>query len=302
LASDASGNLVASSYFNSFKSVVAHLRSTGLRTAQLRFNAFAADAPDIAADYLLNSRYRRGDREFDLSVQAYFEDAALTMVSHIGRRHDGDAPCHPLPSPLPLNMALHDAFGQRRSVREFSGNALGLDALATLLQAAGGVTAHASTELTDGGTCSLPLRSAPSGGGLFPIDLHVVARNVPGLDQGLYRFLNERGMLVRSRNQAVDAANAFFGALPGALIDLQRVAAAVVLAARPWRSKRKYGARGLRFTLMEAGYVSQNLHLAATALGLPSCDFGGYYDDEVDAVFDFDGAHETALHVILIGG
>lgn len=295
-------HLTTSAYLNSFKSVVPHVRSTGLRTAQLKFNAFSDSQTDIAAEFLINSRYRRHDKEFDLSVQSYYDDACLTMVSRLDQRCGHGVPPIPLPAPLPLPMALHEAIAARRSQRELTGEALTLDALATMLQCGGGVTARARIALKDGSECDMPLRTNPSGGALYPIDLYVGARNVRGLDQGLYRFMNGDNQLLPLRLEEPAPVERLLAAIPAAAFDVTGVAAVLVLALRPWRSKRKYGARGLRFALMEAGYIAQNVHLAATALGARSCDFGGFFDDEVNRVLAFDGNNEAAVHLMFIGG
>ena len=44
--------------------------------------------------------------------------------------------------------------------------------------------------------------------------------------------------------------------------------AAVVIAAVPRRSTRKYGERGIRYVHIEVGHAGQNLLLQATAVGL----------------------------------
>lgn len=293
--------LSSSSYLNSFKNVMAHAGTTGLRSAQLRYSDATAERPDVAMDFLLNSAFRRGDREFELSVTAYFEDPALIMVSQIGRRSRRGREPVELPDPLPLSMALHEAISRRRSVREISGESLDVDHLATLLQCAGGVTAYATTELSDGAPCRLPLRAAPSGGGLYPVDILLAVRNVTKLEPGTYRFVNADNALMPLGGSA-ETVEAISAALPGDFVDVSRAAAFAVLAISPWRSMRKYGARGMRFALMEVGFISENLHLAATALGTPSCDYGGFYDAEINQAFDLDGANSAAMHVIVLGG
>jgi SagB-type dehydrogenase family enzyme len=45
------------------------------------------------------------------------------------------------------------------------------------------------------------------------------------------------------------------------------------------RHEKKYGQGGYRMLVAEAGHISQNLVLAATALGLSARPFGGVFDD-----------------------
>ncbi|MHA6720538.1 SagB/ThcOx family dehydrogenase [Sphingomonas sp. RS6] len=301
-----SGNilpLAAASYLNSFKNLATHIKSTGMRTAQLVYTGGPPEQRDAALDFIESTRFRRGDRQFELSVRSYFDDEALVMLSQVGRRSRGTAEILRLGEPLGLPVALDEVIASRRSLRELSGEPLKIDQLATILQSAGGITATATTQLTDGRDCSLPLRAAPSGGGLYPIDLHLAVQSLPGLAPGLYDFLPLENALVRLPcEDGAAAVETIVAALPGDFVDVRLASAFLIFSMTPWRSMRKYGQRGLRFALMEVGYIAENVHLAATALGTPSCDYGGFFDDEIDRVFDFDGLNRTTIHVMVLGG
>jgi SagB-type dehydrogenase family enzyme len=69
-----------------------------------------------------------------------------------------------------------------------------------------------------------------------------------------------------------------------------------------WRSRFKYGQRGYRFALLEAGHVVQNAVLAAAALGLAALPVGGFYDRRLDAVVGADGLDEASVYALTIGG
>ena len=43
----------------------------------------------------------------------------------------------------------------------------------------------------------------------------------------------------------------------------------------------KYGDRGLRFLLLEAGHLMQNLCLASASLGLATTPLGGYFEADL---------------------
>lgn len=51
----------------------------------------------------------------------------------------------------------------------------------------------------------------------------------------------------------------------------------------------------------EAGHVSQNLVLAATALGLSTRPFGGVFDALLDDLLGFESDDEQFLLAVLIG-
>ena len=69
-----------------------------------------------------------------------------------------------------------------------------------------------------------------------------------------------------------------------------------------WRSRFKYGLRGYRFALLEAGHVMQNALLAATAMRVPALPLGGFYDCRLDELVGADGLEESTVYAALIGG
>jgi len=67
------------------------------------------------------------------------------------------------------------------------------------------------------------------------------------------------------------------------------------------RHERKYGEGGYRMMVAEAGHISQNLILAATALGLSARPFGGVFDDLVNEDLGLDMMQEQFLLSVLVG-
>jgi SagB-type dehydrogenase family enzyme len=68
-----------------------------------------------------------------------------------------------------------------------------------------------------------------------------------------------------------------------------------------WRSRFKYGLRGYRFTLLEAGHLVQNVLLSCTALGLAAVPIGGFYDRPVDELLGVDGVNESVVYAVSLG-
>ena len=67
------------------------------------------------------------------------------------------------------------------------------------------------------------------------------------------------------------------------------------------RSVFKYGERGYRFVLLEAGHVAQNLNLVATALGFGCLNIGGFFDREIDQFLALDGIAHSTIYMMAIG-
>ncbi len=191
----------------------------------------------------------------------------------------------------PLTTPLGEALSRRRSVREFSAAPLALAELAALVRAAHGVTARLGRQDE-----RLTLRSAPSAGALYPLELSVVALNVEGLPSGLYHYdpLDDVLEVVRDERPAVAGTTPFAETAGGA-------AAVLLLSGMFWRSRFKYGLRGYRFVLLEAGHVAQNALLAATALGLGAVALGGFYDRRADELLGINGVDEATLYLVCIG-
>jgi SagB-type dehydrogenase family enzyme len=181
-----------------------------------------------------------------------------------------------LPEPRPLGVALGDLLARRASCRRFSGGALPLDALAALLAAAYGTGPEVNVE-----GISFPARPVPSAGATYPLQLHVLARAVDDLPSGSYRYLPEDSALAPTGPgvQFTELAQIFL-----AQPYLEPAAAVVVLAGAIDRTTARYGDRGYRYVLYEAGHAMQNLILAGTALDVGSLNLGGFLDDALTAV------------------
>ncbi len=211
-------------------------------------------------------------------------------ATHASLRHP-DLPLLRLRERAPLGLSLDATIARRRSARSFAPAPLEAPALAALLHATYGITGS----LTDESGWEQPLRAAPSGGALYPLDVYVAARRVVGVAPGLYRFDPlETALEALGPGDPVVEATANPGLAAGA-------AATVVFAATFWRSRFKYGLRASRYALLEAGHAAQNLLLAATALGLAAVPLGGFFDDRLDAALELDGVNRSSLYVVCVG-
>ena len=188
----------------------------------------------------------------------------------------------PLPTPRPLPMALGTALEQRASCRHFSDEALELADLSTLLGTAYGIRGEIVVE-----GASFRPRSVPSAGATYPLELHLLVRSVSGLPEGSYAYLAESDALART------GAGVPFPALDELFLGqpyLIPAAAVIVIAGALGRTTARYGDRGYRYVLFEAGHVMQNLLLAAAALELGSLPLGGFLDYELSANLHLDPA------------
>jgi SagB-type dehydrogenase family enzyme len=210
----------------------------------------------------------------------------LQASTHRAARRNLHRPTLELPRPAPLECSLGAALAARRSPAELPGRSLSLGALATLLDAGYGTSAPGR-------------RTVPSGGALYPLELYPALLQVTGANPGVFHFDPTRRVLEIVRREDVRAELERASAFP----DLIRGAAAILfLTGVFWRTRFKYGLRGYRFALLEAGHVAQNILLAATALDVPALPIGGFYDVRVEELLAVDGVEESPVYAIALGG
>jgi SagB-type dehydrogenase family enzyme len=203
---------------------------------------------------------------------------------------EGGAATVSLARPARLPSAdLWAALRSRRSRREFAADPLSQETLFLLLWAAQGITEQ--------GTWAL--RAAPSAGALYPVETYVSTPHVDGLAPGLYHWElpDERLALVAARPDVAAAACR-------ACLDQAMVARAPVtfIWSAVWgRAAQKYGDRALRYAYLDAGHLAENLHLAATSLGLGACMIGAFLDDEMNALVGVDGRQESVIYAACVG-
>lgn len=171
---------------------------------------------------------------------------------------------------------LEEALRRRRSVRTYAPKPLTLEQVSRLLWAGQGIT-HAEG-----------LRTAPSAGALYPLELYLVVDSVDGMSSGVYRYRAEHHDLV------LHQPDARLPALARAAVRQVWMASApaiVVLAAEYGRTTGKYGRRGIRYVHMEVGHAAQNIYLTATELGLGTVFVGAFDDDRVHALLRLPAEH-----------
>ena len=184
-----------------------------------------------------------------------------------------------------------DVLKNRRSQRDFSERGLTRSEISDILGYGCGLL---QILLSDG----RPRRSYPSAGGRYPVETYLMnMRSSDELSEGLYHYHVRRHdlELLRKKNFTAEERKNFF------TDDFIKTAGAVLLfTAVFWRNQDKYGERGYRYILFEAGHIGQNIYLLSSALGLKCCVVGTH-DKEVESALDIDGIGESFLYAIALG-
>jgi SagB-type dehydrogenase family enzyme len=207
-----------------------------------------------------------------------------------------EAPRIALGQSVPESLrALHALTRLRRSRRDFMRHPIGRESFDALLSTACGVTGVMVWTGRE-----MKLRAYPASGALYAVEIYPVVFDVEGLQPAVYHYRAIENELEVVRVD-IDRARFVGAALPMEREMVSGAAAMICLTGSFLRHERKYGQGGYRMLVAEAGHISQNLILAATALGLSARPFGGVFDSVLNQCLGLDGDEEQFLLAVLVG-
>lgn len=213
-----------------------------------------------------------------------FWGGAMIMVSLFFASVPGQAAeAIKLPQPSSQGpMSVEEALSRRRTVRQFANRELDLAQVSQLLWG------------TDGISDPRGLRTAPSAGATYPLELYLVVgeRGVKGLTPGVYHYRPGHHTLKLTQKGDLRAAVAQASLHQTWMAEAPVM---VVFAAEYRRCMARYGERGIRYTHMEVGHAGQNLFLQAEALGLACGIVGAFQDRTLQKILQLPSSHEPLL-------
>jgi SagB-type dehydrogenase family enzyme len=167
------------------------------------------------------------------------------------------------------NVSVEKALQKRKSVRSYTNGPVSLSEVSQLLWAAQGITRKNG------------MRTSPSAGALYPLEVYLVAGHVQKLPQGIYKYrpLGHELVMIEKGDQRADLCAAAL-----AQTCIEDGAIDIVLTAVYERTARKYGKKAERYVHMEIGHAAQNIYLQAVALGLGTVVVGAFNEASVKEV------------------
>ncbi len=189
-----------------------------------------------------------------------------------------------LPSPkYSSNTSIEESMLKRRSVRNFSKEALTIPEVAQLLWAAQGITNK-----------SMGLRTVPSAGATFPLEVYLFAFNVKDLSEGMYKYnsYNHTLKLIDEGDKRFEISNAALRQE-----SIEKSSAIILLTAVYERTSIRYGHRAERYVNMEIGHAGQNIYLQAVSLEIGTVMIGAFNDDVMKKVLSLpENEHPLAIY------
>ncbi len=192
-----------------------------------------------------------------------------------------------------ISHDLFEAIAKRRSQRDFKREAVSIEEISLLLKYSCGIVSKSESHSH---------RAQPSGGGRFPVEIYpIVFRSGLGADYlkgGIYHY-NVKGhqLDILEQKEFSDAEINKIFTYPW----VSEASFAILMTAVFWRNQNKYGERGYRYILLEAGHIGQNIYLVSEALGLKCCALAGTHDQNAEKLLDIDGQTESIIYSFAIG-
>jgi SagB-type dehydrogenase family enzyme len=200
-----------------------------------------------------------------------------------------------LPSPiLKGSLTVEEALLNRRSHRHFQDREIPAEYLSQILWASYGITmARSDYSFLRGG-----LRTAPSAGALYPLEIYVLIGKVKGIEPGVYKYISQGHKIVRTIDKDIRQE------LCAAALDqkmIKEAPAVLFYSAIFKRTTEKYGSRGReRYVCTDLGHSAQNVYLQVEALHLGTCSIGAFDDNLVKKVMQLPEVEEP-LYIMPIG-
>jgi SagB-type dehydrogenase family enzyme len=240
----------------------------------------------------------------------YHEETKHSLERLQSNRHGLDWDNEPLPfkiypdlEPIPLPKDLPSSgktvfesiervagpAGGEKSQRKISS----LDELAYLLYYTAGIT-----KKMDIPGRKLFFRAPASAGALYPVEVYVVCKHIPGLSAGVYHFSPRDFSLRRLRE------GDYWQVLIDASGDDQAVVeapAVLIFTGITWRTAWKYQARSYRYHYWDCGVMLANALALSGAMNLPAKVIMGFIDEVVDRLIGIDGEQEKSLCLFPVG-
>ena len=190
-------------------------------------------------------------------------------------------------------ISVESALANRRSQRSFQDKALSQEQLSQILWSAYGVTLPRPASPAQRGG----LRTAPSAGALYPLEIYAIIGNVDGIEPGVYKYDSGE----HSIKQVI--AGDVRAELSAAALNQSMVREApmsIFYSAIFNRTTDRYGERGVLYVYIEVGHSAQNVYLQVEAMGLGTCAIGAFTDDTVRELLNLP-AEEEPLYLMPVG-
>lgn len=186
------------------------------------------------------------------------------------------------------NMSLTQCIENRKSIREFSDNALSIEELSFLFWEVDRIL-----ECGEGWS----RRTIPSAGARHCLETYIYINRVNEIQEGLYRYLPIENKLL-----LIDSSEKLRNNLEKAMFNqMYNSAVTFIWTAIPYRMEYRYSVVAHKMIAIEAGHTCQNLYLASEAIDCGCCAISAYNQKSIDKIVKVDGEDEFVIYTAVVG-
>jgi SagB-type dehydrogenase family enzyme len=231
---------------------------------------------------------------FHLNSEPWLNDEAYKSTAANQETQQPSTVLREVALPDPPRTAFTDLIAKRQSVRAFAPTNIPLASVSALLAATYGIVDTAPR----GAESPFLRRSVPSAGGLYPLEVYALCHDVEGLPDGAYYYdvLGHRLQQMTEGDPFPKLEPMFY-----TYTFMREANVIIALGAVFKRTQKKYGPRGYRYILLEAGHAGQNLCLRAAELGLSTLCMGGFIDSSLNALLGLEPRRAGVVYTLAVG-
>lgn len=236
----------------------------------------------------------KNDKQFE-EIIAQLEHKIIRLENNLPEKHEEKTTIE-LPEPrLDSEISLEETLQKRRSIRKYSDDPLTMEEVSQILWAAYGLTKPYpdGPAFLRGG-----LKTAPSAGARYPLEIYLVAGNVTELSTGIYKYRAEDHSIFKISDGDIRKE------LAEAALDqpwVLEAPASLVYSAVFSRTTDTYGDRGReRYVCMDLGHSAENVYLQAVALDMGTVAIGAFSDIKVKLLINMT-KEEEPIYIMPLG-
>ena len=236
----------------------------------------------LALDFHENSKVPLSSQKFDHRVQykIYPNSKTILLDNNQYLKQQCD------------NSLLHTLF-ERKSTRDFSPENVELKILSRLLTLSFGRKYDEKDP---------KLRTYASAGARYPIEVYVIMLRSDDIELGIYHHnIWDNTLEIIKTGDFTDEVTHFYSN-QSEYLDM-KFPCLILFSMIQERTMQKYGERGYRFILIDAGHMSQNLYLIATYLNLGVVALGAGIENDgmLDDILGLSYNEESAFYGFAVG-
>lgn len=141
-------------------------------------------------------------------------------------------------------------------------------------------------------------RTSPSAGALYPIETYLIVNNVNNLEKGLYYFNPIENGLYQLEEK--DFNKQIYEVTFHQKV-FEKVPVILLFTYIYQRNFWKYKERAFRYALLDAGYILENLSLAAASLDLKANIIGDFIDIDINMLLNLESDDEVTIVIAGVG-